>query len=307
MPLGRPRSDADSVSPAGKLLRRTAIAVLVALAVTGAAMPLAAGRALATTFRPAAGVPSVVLCGGYQGCDRAGYDSYGYGQHLRTSYWRMDAGDECTNYVAYVEATYFRAPAPGYLLGNAYQWAATAATHGVLVNNVPSVGAVAVWGGGAYGVGPDGHVAVVERVGPRDRYIVVSQQHLAGVPDGYEWTQINAGFPARTWESWPSHFIHFPIRQHAVVPPVRGRKDRRRHRAERRHRRAVRRHRAERRHRRAVRRHRAERHRRRALRRHRRAVRRHRRVLRRHRAERRHRRAIRRHRRAVRGHHRKHR
>ena len=49
----------------------------------------------------------------------------------RTSYWRMDAGDECTNYVAYVEATYFRAPAPGYLLGNAYQWAAAAAAHGV--------------------------------------------------------------------------------------------------------------------------------------------------------------------------------
>ena len=247
MSLGRTTSNADSVRPAVPLLCRLVIAVLVAaLAVTGAVMPLTAGPALASASRPAAGVPSEVLCGGYQGCDRAGYDSYGYGQHLRTSYWRMDAGNECTNYVAYVEATYFRAPTPGYLLGNAYQWAATAAAHGVLVNNVPSVGAVAVWGGGAYGIGPEGHVAVVERVGPDDRYIVVSQQHLAGVPDGYEWTQINAGFPARTWESWPSHFIHFRIGQHAVVPPVRGRKDRRRHRAERRHRRVLRHRRARR-------------------------------------------------------------
>jgi surface antigen len=158
----------------------------------------------------------VVLCSGYRGCDRAGYDSYGYGEHGRSSYWRMDAGNECTNYVAYVEARYFRVATPGYRLGNAYQWPTAAAAHGVTVSKVPSVGSVAVWDGGAYGIGPDGHVAVVERVGPRHRYIVVSQQHLRGVANGYEWTRINAGFPARAWESWPSQFIHFRLgRRHS--------------------------------------------------------------------------------------------
>jgi hypothetical protein len=128
----------------------------------------------------------------------------------------MDAGNECTNYVAYVEARYFRVATPGYRLGNAYQWPTAAAAHGVTVSKVPSVGSVAVWDGGAYGIGPDGHVAVVERVGPRHRYIVVSQQHLRGVANGYEWTRINAGFPARAWESWPSQFIHFRLgRRHS--------------------------------------------------------------------------------------------
>jgi surface antigen len=152
-----------------------------------------------------------VLCDGYTGCNRAGYHSHGYGQHQTRSYWRMDAGDECTNYVAYVEATTFGVRAPGYLLGNADQWPGRAWAHGVSVNRVPRVGSVAVWGGKAYGIGPQGHVAVVEKVGPHDSYIIVSQQHLLAEANGYDWTRINAGFPSHSWQSWPRRFIHFHI------------------------------------------------------------------------------------------------
>jgi surface antigen len=163
----------------------------------------------------AAGSPSVIVCAGYASCHARGHSSHGYAAHARASYWRMTAGNECTNYVAYVEATAFRAPEPGYLLGNAGQWAATAAAHGVAVNHQPSVGAVAEWDGGVPGMGPAGHVAVVEKVGPRGRYIVISQQHIGSDPDGYDWTRISAG--ARSWQEWPSHFIHFQVRAGAAA------------------------------------------------------------------------------------------
>lgn len=202
-------------------------AVVIVLVVSGLAGTVTGALpARATAGGQRDGVPTVVLCGGYRGCNRTGYDSYGYGRHASRSYWRMYPGDECTNYVAYVEATYFGVATPGYLLGNADQWPASAAAHGVTVNNVPSVGAVAVWTGGAYGMGPEGHVAVVERVGPHDSSIVISQQHLLGVPNGYEWTRINAGYPAHTWEPWPNRFIHFRVRTTIAIPPARGRRDR---------------------------------------------------------------------------------
>jgi surface antigen len=182
-----------------------------ALLISAVLAPQAAPTPAATA------VPSRILCSGYQACARQGYSSYGYPRHARISYWRMFAGNECTNYAAYVEATVYRAPAPQYLLGNAGSWAATAAAHGVRVNHVPSVGAVAEWDGGAYGVGPDGHVAVVEKVGPRNRYILISQQNISSDANGYDWTRINAGYPADSWEEWPSHFIHFRIRTRDTV------------------------------------------------------------------------------------------
>jgi surface antigen len=155
------------------------------------------------------GVPSRELCSGYAGCDARGDPSHGYGAHRNHSYWRMYAGNECTNYVAYVEHTVFHAPTPRYLLGNAGQWPRNAARHGVLVNRTPDRGAVAVWDSGAAGVGSAGHVAIVERVGPHGKYILISQQHIGGDVDGYDWTRINAGFPARDWQEWPDQFIHF--------------------------------------------------------------------------------------------------
>jgi surface antigen len=167
--------------------------------------------------------PSVIVCAGYSSCNARGHSSHGYGAHERSSYWRMTAGNECTNYVAYVESTVFRAPSPSYLLGNAGQWPATAAAHGVVVNQVPSVGAVAEWDGGAAGMGSVGHVAVVEKIGPRHRYILISQQHMGADPNGYDWTRINAGFPSSAWQEWPDHFIHFKVRTTASVGAYRPR------------------------------------------------------------------------------------
>jgi surface antigen len=187
--------------------RRVASAALM-IAALGVLAPAAA----AAIIVPASGrAPSVVMCSGYAGCNQHGYSSYAYGRHRMTSYWRMSPGNECTNYVAYVETQMFGVRAPRYSLGNAYQWPASAAAHGVRVTRVPSVGAVAVWPGYAHGIGPMGHVAVVEQVGPHGSYIVISQQHLLAEPNGYDWTRINAGFPADAWQSWPSYFIHFRI------------------------------------------------------------------------------------------------
>lgn len=162
----------------------------------------------------AAGGASVIICAGYAGCAARHHSDHAYPRHAGASYWRMTAGNECTNYVAYVEARVFRARRPRYLLGNAGQWAATAAAHGVVVNHVPSVGAVAEWSGGAPGMGPEGHVAVVEKVGPHDRYILISQQHIGSDPNGYDWTRINAGFPSADWQEWPNHFLHFRHHHH---------------------------------------------------------------------------------------------
>jgi surface antigen len=121
----------------------------------------------------------------------------------------MDAGNQCTNYAAYVESTVYRVARPNYNLGNGGDWATNARNHGVLVNAIPSVGSVAEWNAGDYGMGPDGHVAVVEQVGPNDSYIVVSQQNITSDTNGYDWEKINAGAPSNSWEPWPDNFIHF--------------------------------------------------------------------------------------------------
>src|SRR6202042_2606906 len=132
-----------------------------------------------------------------------------YGSHEGTMFWRMYAGSNCTNYAAYAESTAFGVAEPSYLLGNAGQWAASAAAHGVPVNDVPSAGAVAEWDGGAPGMGAAGHVAVVEQVGPGASWYDISHQDIGSDRDCYDWTRIDAGFPASQWQEWPDHFIHF--------------------------------------------------------------------------------------------------
>ena len=155
--------------------------------------------------------PSAIVCSGWRVCDARGLNSYGYASRGWRSYWRMSPGDQCTNYAAYVESVVYHVREPRFLLGNGGQWAATAAAHGVLVNHTPSVGAVAEWNGGTFGIGPVGHVGVVEAVGPHNSYIIVSQQHMGGMRNDYEWTLIKAHRPANEWQPWPSHFIHFRI------------------------------------------------------------------------------------------------
>src|SRR5580658_10117384 len=194
--------------------RLVTLAGLPLMAIAGVAVPVILSHAHA---RDAYSAPSTTLCTGWARCTRHGYPSYQYQARGRRSYWSMSAGDECTNYAAYVESTVYHVAAPGYLLGNGGQWAATAAAHGVLVNHSPSVGAVAEWGSGAFGIGPMGHVAVVEAVGPHDSYILISQQHIAIEQDDYDWTKIKAHYPADEWQEWPDYFIHFRIPRRASV------------------------------------------------------------------------------------------
>ena len=190
--------------------RLIALAGVPLMAIAGVAVPVALSRVHADHAAKAS-APSTTLCTGWARCSRHGYSSYGYQAHQWRSYWRMSAGDECTNYAAYVESAVYHVPAPRYLLGDGGQWAATAAAHGVVVNHTPSVGAVAEWDASAFGMGPVGHVAVVEAVGPHDSYIDISQQHMGSAADQYEWVKIRAHFPADVWQEWPTYFIHFRI------------------------------------------------------------------------------------------------
>ncbi len=59
------------------------------------------------------------------------------------------------------------------------------------------------------GIGPDGHVAIVEAVGPNDSYIVVSQDNWSSDTDKYGWALILADTPGQG-QVWPNNFIHFP-------------------------------------------------------------------------------------------------
>jgi surface antigen len=174
-----------------------AIATLLALA-WGPLTPTAASGAAASS----------PLCSGYQACALGTFTTHGYQNASASSYWEMDAGNNCTNYVAYVESNTYQVPTPTYNLGNGGQWASAAASHGVVVNHTPSVGAVAEWDGDATGMPAEGHVAIVEEVGPHDSYVVISQQHMIG-PDGYDWVRIMRNDAANQWEDWPSNFIHF--------------------------------------------------------------------------------------------------
>ncbi len=203
-------------NPPGRHRRLRALTITTvpaAMALAGVIPFLAHGHP--SPARPAS-TASQIVCGSWAKCDARGYDSYGYGSHEFTAYWRMAAGDECTNYAAFVESTVYHVREPSYLLGNGGQWAYSAASHGALVNHIPAVGAVAEWDGGTSGMGSFGHVGVVEEVGPHDSWIVVSQQHMGGAYD-YNWTRIQAQNSANLWQQWPTHFIHFPIPRRADV------------------------------------------------------------------------------------------
>ncbi|HWF81566.1 MAG TPA: CHAP domain-containing protein [Streptosporangiaceae bacterium] len=196
---------------AAKLNRRNrrllTIAGIPLMAIAAGAVPVIIVHSAARH----ASLPSRELCTGWLRCTRHGYPSYKYQARGWRSYWRMSPGDQCTNYVAYVESTVYHVKAPRYLLGDGGQWAATAAAHGVLVNHTPSVGAVAEWTPGSFGIGAVGHVAVVEAVGPHDSYILISQQHIAAERNDFDWTKIRAHYPADEWQEWPSYFIHFRL------------------------------------------------------------------------------------------------
>jgi surface antigen len=178
-------------------------------------MVLALACSPLTSSTASAAGPSITLCSGFEGCAQATFTTHGYQNFEDTSYWRMYAGNNCTNYVAFVESRQYHVATPTYSLGNGGQWAAAAAAHGIVVNAVPTVGAVAEWNGGTAGMPGAGHVAIVEAVGPPGTWVIVSQQHMIGT-DGYDWVRIWDNNPADQFEAWPTAFIHFPV----VVAPV---------------------------------------------------------------------------------------
>ncbi len=162
-----------------------------------------------------------MLCAGYSACSTGSFLTHGYEDAAGTMWWRMYAGDNCTNYAAYVESQIYGVPEPAIELGDGGQWAERAEEQGIPVDGTPTVGSVAEWDEGAPGMGGYGHVAVVEAVGPNDSYVDVSQSGMGTSADGYDWERIYSS--GGSWEPWPSNFIHFAGSRMPVVLPQPGR------------------------------------------------------------------------------------
>lgn len=163
--------------------------------------------AFALWFTGLARADESLICSGYSPCSVAGLTTHGYQNVADESWWSMYPGINCTNYAAYVESQIYGVPTLGLLLGDAYEWSGRASEAGIPVDQTPTVGSVAVWGADAPGMGSDGHVAVVEAIGPDGSYIDVSQSGMGTAGDGYSWERVYRDDSA--WESWPSSFIHF--------------------------------------------------------------------------------------------------
>jgi surface antigen len=166
------------------LKRLRAIVSAVVLSAMGVA--LVASPAMADT----------TLCSGFSACATAGYTDHGYSAHRYTSYWGAVAstGDNCTNYAAYTESTVNGVQSPGNNLGNASQWASTAAAKGIPVDHTPMRGAVAQWGSAD-------HVSYVEDV-RSDGSLVLSDDSYPSGP--FRWYVVPSGS-----SNWPNYFIHF--------------------------------------------------------------------------------------------------
>ncbi len=149
---------------------------------------------------------STYLCTGYAGCQAAGYGSGGYRQASSTSYWRMYAGHNCTNYVAYrLIQTGMPDARPWEGNGNASNWGVAMAG---ITDQTPTVGSVAWYKPHVTPAGASGHVAYVEQV-ISDTEIIVSEDYWGG---DFYWRRIT-----KTGGGWPSGFIHFNDR---VVAPT---------------------------------------------------------------------------------------
>ncbi|WP_460853489.1 CHAP domain-containing protein [Nocardioides montaniterrae] len=145
-------------------------------------------------LRPASSL--TYFCSGWDGCNAAGYSDAGYGQHSSTSYWRMYAGHNCVNYVAYrMVKSGMPNTRPWTGSGNAANWGHALASK---VDQSPAVGAVAWWDA-YHHVGSAGHVAYVEKVNSPDD-IIISEDSWSGT---FHWQHLtkDGGF-------WPSGFIH---------------------------------------------------------------------------------------------------
>lgn len=139
---------------------------------------------------PSAGASSTLLCKGFTACANAGYSSYGYGPtEFKKSWWRMYAGNNCTNYIAYrMVRAGLPAERPWSGSGDARNWGVVFASK---TDQNPMIGSVAWWS--------SNHVAYVQRIIDADT-IVVSEDHYGGE---FDWRKIT-----RAGGGWPNGFIH---------------------------------------------------------------------------------------------------
>lgn len=153
---------------------------------------------------------STYLCTGYAECQAAGYPHSGYRQASSATYWRMFAGHNCTNYVAYrLIQNGMPDVRPWEGGGNASNWGVEMAS---LTDQTPRVGAVAWYPANVAPAGSAGHVAYVEQV-ISDTEIIVSEDYWGG---DFHWRRIT-----RTGTGWPSGFIHFnDLTLEATTPPA---------------------------------------------------------------------------------------
>ncbi|MDP3969220.1 MAG: CHAP domain-containing protein [Nocardioides sp.] len=180
-----------------------ASAVVVALTASLLVAPAASAESA-----PAESPPSVAaartaapstsyLCTGYAACRRAGYPHAGYATAGKEMWWRMYAGHNCTNYVAYrMVQGGMSAQRPWSGEGNAWNWGYVKAS---ITDQVPMVGSVAWWDRNVPGAGSSGHVAYVERV-ISDTEIIISEDSWGG---DFSWRRLVKG------RGWPTGFIHF--------------------------------------------------------------------------------------------------
>ncbi len=138
------------------------------------------------------------LCKGYAACLKAGMSDSGYGAASKTMYWRMYAGHNCTNYVAYrMVRSGLPNARPWSGGGNATNWGTAM---NLITDSTPTVGSVAWWKAGVKPAGSAGHVAYVEQVISADE-IIVSQDSWGG---DFSWARVT-----RATSGWPSGFVHF--------------------------------------------------------------------------------------------------
>jgi len=140
---------------------------------------------------PPAGATSTLLCKGFTACANAGYTSYGYGPtEFKKMWWRMYAGHNCTNYVAYrMIRNGMPTERPWSGSGDARNWGVVFADK---TDQTPMIGSVAWWSSAS-------HVAYVQRIIDADT-IVISEDHYGG---DFNWRKVT-----RAGGGWPNGFIH---------------------------------------------------------------------------------------------------
>lgn len=175
--------------------RVSTLLVAVVLAALGTVAPAAPADAA-----------SGYLCTGYAPCQEQGYSHAGYRGASDRMWWRMYAGHNCTNYVAYrMVKGGLSAERPWSGTGMAWNWGRANAR---ITDDRPMVGAVAWWKANAPGTGSSGHVAYVEKVISATK-IVISEDSWSG---DFHWRRLH-----KSDGRWPTGFIHFNDREIDVV------------------------------------------------------------------------------------------